>query len=211
MATYFSDGGTYAVECPDNKVEETRTYVHAVEDIVPALREVFSPLTPSFSQFNVVFGDKGPLYRSGGKILLRADMNLRSDGKRYGGLFHETAHGFVEKYIHRPRGVNVHPSEALAIILQVAALYKVNDTWASKYRNGHGSSKSVHRWLFELGRIYGEEGIEPIRAIYREMGESPIPIFRNRETYVSDVNCLWERLGFSCRLSLSGTDGLVNQ
>jgi hypothetical protein len=210
MVTFFSNGGMYAVECPPGQDEDTRAYVHAVEGFIPALKEVLSPLRPSFERFTVIFGGNGPSYSAGGLILLRASMDLHSEENRYGGLFHETVHGFVEKYIHRPNGTNVHPSEALPIILQVAALYKVNATWASKYRDGHGSCNAVHPWLNELARIYGDAGIEPIRAIFREMGDSTTPVFRSKETYATDVNRLWERLGFSCTLAPLGTGGLTD-
>jgi hypothetical protein len=181
---FLSNGGTYAVKCPAENAEETRAYVHAVESAVPALQQVFSPLKPSFGRYDVTFGDKGPLYGGGGAIFMNRDMDLQSEAERYGGLFHETVHGFVEGYIHRPGGTNVHPLEALAIILQVAALYKVNTHWASKYRNGYGSNAAVHPWLNELGRIYDEAGVEPIRAVYEEMGGSPSRIFRDKATYV---------------------------
>lgn len=192
MRTYLSDGGVYEVNCPPEKVEGTRAYVHAVEAIIPALQDVWFPLVPSFDRYNVTFGKEGALYLGGGRILMKANMDFQSEEHRYGGLFHETVHGFVEKCIHRPYGTNVHPSEVLAIIMQVAALRMVNATWASKFRNGYGSNRSVHRWLGELGRVYDDVGIEPIRAIYKEMGQSPSPIFSCKDTYGRDVNCLWD-------------------
>jgi hypothetical protein len=178
--------------------------------MIPALQEVFSPLTPSFDRFKVDFGDKGPCYCAGGTIYLSASMDFESPAHRYGGLFHETVHGFVEKYIHRPQGTNVHPSEALAIILQVAALYKVNREWASKYEQGHGSSESVQPWLKEFGRVFDEAGFEPIRAIHRAMGDSLGPVFTSKATYMRDVNRLWGQLGYSCRLTLDETEGLTD-
>ena len=174
MAAYLSRNGWYAVECPDDKVEETRRYVHAVEDIIPALQEVFSPLTPSFDRFKVDFGDKGPCYCAGGTIHLPASMDFESPENRYGGLFHETVHGFVEHYVHRPEGINVH-SEALVIIVQVAALCKVNEEGASKYRNGHGSDAKVHPWLEEFGRVLDDPGFDPIRRFSEQWASHRAP------------------------------------
>ena len=118
----------------------------------------------------------------------------------YGGLFHETTHGLLEKYIHRPNGFNEFP-EPFVIILQIAALDKIDKEWANKFAGGFGSCKENHPLLFELVRIYREDGFGPIRAIYYKMNMYDDPILF-KVTLISDLNNILKENGVKKLINL---------
>lgn len=184
---FKSSNSFYLVECEVSKKDRVETYVNKIESFIPSLKEVFH-LVPSHQQLNVIFGDMGTLYSERGLIYISDDLDLTNPENIYGGLFHETTHGFLEKYIYRPHGVNYFP-ESCAIILQIAALDKINTEWASKFASGFGSSEDNHTILFELVRIYRENGFDSIRSIYTEMGKSDVPI-SHQATLVDDLNSI---------------------
>lgn len=187
MDTFTSNGGFYLTSCPTPLVKSARVYVDTVESLLPALRDAFS-LEPSHRQLGVVFGDKGSCYAPGGTVYLCRDMDLSDPQNIYGGLFHETTHGFLEKYVHRPGGSNEFP-EPCAIILQVAALDRVDKDWAGRYALGYGCRRDMHGLLSELVRIYREHGLAPIRAVYSTMAASDTPVLR-KKTFLSDLNSI---------------------
>jgi len=214
MAIFYSNHHWYAVECPRHIKDEARDYVNAVERQVPALLGVFSPLRPSFGWYTVSFNDcPDPSYAGGGHIIMSSRMEFDEDA-RHGGLFHETAHGFLEKYIHRPvePKTNVHPSEAIAIILQVAALFAINPSWADVRAQGCGlKEEEKRRWLFDLVRIYKEEGFGPMRDVYDDMGRHTSAKFTRKETYIDELNHFWETKGWECRVNQANIEGLTDQ
>ena len=183
--TFRSKDQFYIVECPHNLEDTIKAYVNEVENFVPILKDIFS-LKPSYEFLTVKFEEKGPCYEAGGFIYLQSKMDIKYPENIYGGLFHETVHGFLEKYIHRNNGSNDFP-EPCAIILQIAALDKINIEWANKFAEGTGSCEHDHPLLFELVRIYREYGFKPIRDIYFKMNLSDTPILF-KETLICDLN-----------------------
>lgn len=182
----------YQIICPEEKASDVLDYVNKVEEFIPFLKKVFA-LEPSYSQLTVNFGNNGPHYEFGGVIKLNILMDLKDLGNIYGGLFHETIHGFLEKYIYREKGINELP-EPCAIILQIAALDEINKEWADKFASGYGSSKDCHPLLYELVRIYKENGFNPIRHIYKELANSPYPIL-HKESLKDDLNRILKTCG----------------
>lgn len=182
---FASKNQFYNVESPEELRDGAEEYVDKVEGFIPTLREVFL-LSPSFNKLNVKFGEKGPYYGSQGIIYLQSTMNTNDPENIYGGLFHETTHGFLENYVHRPKGSNYFP-ESCAIILQVAALDKINKGWADKFASGYGSSEDNHPVLFELVRIFRAKGFDPIRSIYSSMFNSEVPILYE-QSFLDDLN-----------------------
>ena len=208
MATFRSDNGWYLVECPDNKEEGIRDFVQFVDTkLVPVMEKLLPPLEPLLHPFKVIFTNKGkdpnydgPSYWGKGLIYLPDDIDYSCDQHRYGSLIHETSHGFIDNYIHRSHGNNLYPGEALVIMLQVATISKVNVTLADEYKNGTGSSESIHLWLKKLGQIFDEAGFDPLREIFQAMANSEDPVFVSRTTYIEEVNQLWKQKGYGCRL-----------
>jgi len=189
---FKSQNSFYLVDCEDDDKKEIESYVNIVENLIPSLKEVFG-LEPSYAQLKIIFGKDGPHYESGGIIKLQNSMRFVDPENIYGGLFHETIHGFLEKYIHRPKGPNHFP-ESCAIIMQVAALDKINKEWADKFASGIGSTPDNHAVLFELVRIYRSAGFKPIRKIYTMMGTSEYPVLR-KDTFINDLNKILEQAG----------------
>lgn len=182
---FKSNNAFYLVECEISIFGKVEAYVNKIESFIPSLKEVFR-LEPSHQQLKVVFGDMGTLYPGKGLIYIADDLDLTSPENVYGGLFHETVHGFLEKYIHRLKGSNYFP-ESCAIILQIAALDKINKEWAEKFASGIGSSQDNHPILFELVRIYREVGFDPIRSIYSQMMKYDTPIL-SQVSFVHGLN-----------------------
>lgn len=179
----------YLVECEAGIRSQVETYVNKIESFTLSLKDVFQ-LEPSYRQLKVVFGDIGTSYAGKGLVYISDDLDLTNSENIYGGLFHETVHGFLEKYIYRPKNSNYFP-ESCAIILQIAALDKINKEWAEKFASGIGSSPDNHPVLFELVRIYQEKGFGPIRSIYSEMSKYDVPIL-SQVSFVHDLNKLLE-------------------
>jgi hypothetical protein len=192
----------YIIRCPNDFKESVDVYVNKVESFLPVLRKTFS-LNPSYNELNVEFGEKGPCYQAGGFIYLPSPsrMDTNEPENIYGGLFHETIHAFLEKYIHRPDGSNEFP-ESCAIILQIAALDKINKEWSNRFAEGIGCCESDHKLLFELVRIYRQFGFDPIRLVYKKMYVSRCPIlFKN--TFISDLNKVLEEYSEKIRIEMN--------
>lgn len=185
MATFTSSGGFYLVECPQEKSKSFEAYVNRVETFLPILREVF-PLKPSYDRLTVVVGVQRTRYELGGTVYLKSDIDVNNPKEIYGGLFHETIHGFLESYVYRQNGRN-EITEACVIVVQVAALDRINMEWANIYAGGCGCNVREHPLLFELVRIYREYGFEPIKAVYSAMNASDAPVLRE-ESFLSDLN-----------------------
>ena len=185
LQKFISKNSFYLIECPNDQKTNVEIYINRVEAFTLTLKDIFG-LNPSYQPLRVIFNHEGPHYEMGGTIKIPASLNLNEEENIYGGLFHETVHGFLEKYIHRPGGSNYFP-ESCAIILQVVALNTINNEWSNKFASGFGSSQDNHPVLFELVRIYREKGFDPIREIYSSMINSENPILYE-QSFVDDLN-----------------------
>ena len=194
---FKSKDSLYLAECPSDQRTNIEIYINMVESFMPTLKKVFK-LNPSYEQLRVIFDHEGPHYEMGGLIKIPASLDFNSDENIYGGLFHETIHGFLEKYVHRAKESNYFP-ESCAIILQIAALEEINKDWENKFANGFGSSEDNHPVLFELVRIYREKGFNPIREIYSTMGNSDLAVL-HQENFISDINKILEKYNLSVSL-----------
>jgi hypothetical protein len=189
---FVSDNSYYRVECADEMAEEVAEYVHRVEGYLPVLEETFGlEARWPFGDLVVRFGSEGPSFESGGLVRLPADMNLADPQSIYGGLFHETVHALLEGYLRLPDGRRHYLPEAGTVVLQVAALERIEEAearaWARRFAEGWGLTDKQRPILHELVRIYREEGFEPIRSIYAEMAGAICPSFF-KQTLVCDLN-----------------------
>ena len=196
---FLSDNRYYHVTIPDcleRKELEIREYVHRVESLLPALEETFC-LAPSHCSFSVGFAElRTSLYPGQARIRLEQDLDFSRDEHVYGGLFHETVHGFVEGYTFRRR--NDVP-EACIRILQVAALKNMEcdaaKQWAEKYTvSGGDESPNAKLWS-----IYRTKGYDPIHCLYAAMARSRAPII-HESRFSRDVNQIWKIANLDCRM-----------
>jgi hypothetical protein len=203
---FVSDNSYYKVECPDEIAVEVPAYVNRVERYVPILEETFGlePRLP-FGDLVVRFGSEGPCYENGGLVKLPTALDLAQPQNVYGGLFHETVHGLLEGYLRLPDGRRHYLPEAATVVLQVAALERIEDpearAWARRFADGWGLTEKQRPILHELVRVYREEGFAPIRSIYAEMGSAICPAFF-KQTLVCDLNRVLRDCGVKNLISL---------
>jgi hypothetical protein len=206
MTRFVSDNSYYTIKCPDEIASQVAGYVNRVERYLPILEETFGlePRWP-FGDLVVRFGSEGPCHENGRLIKLPADMNLVDPQNIYGGLFHQTAHGLLEGYLRLPDGRRHYLPEAATVVLQVAALERIEGPgareWARRFADGWGCTDKQRPILHELVRIYRDYGFAPIRSIYAEMADAICPAFY-KETLVCDLNRVLRNRGVKNLISL---------
>jgi hypothetical protein len=86
-------------------------------------------------------------------------------------LFHQTVHGLLEGYIWLPDGRSHYLPEAGTILLQIAALERIEEQeaqeWAQRLARGWGCTEKQQPILLELVRVYREYGFDQFAAYTR--------------------------------------------
>jgi len=155
--------------------QEAAKYVNRVEALIPALQRTLG-LPSSYRSYLVEFGQEPPsTYHGDGRITIAKGLKLEEHV--YGGLFHETAHGFLAPY-GSSRG-NWIP-EYCAIILQAEALRNVPGDkkaaeWVKAIAGQGGDDADCKRFW----AVYERFGFEPFRRVYVEMARQKKPIIKN--------------------------------
>jgi len=167
--------------------KEAAEYVNRVELLIPSLQRTLG-LPPSYRSYLVEFEQEPPsTYRSDGRIAIAKGLKL--EDHVYGGLFHETAHGFLAPYGHK-RG-NWIP-EYCAIILQAEALRNVPGDkkaaeWAKNITGAGGDDADCKRFW----QVYEQFGFEPFRRVYVEMAKHQGPIIKDASGWYR----AWQMMG----------------